>query len=58
MVLPRPTFVGEQYAATELLEHLADRLDLVPEGFDAAEMGKAKQFVEPLGEAEMGKVLA
>ncbi|MCP3460708.1 hypothetical protein [Bradyrhizobium sp. CCGUVB23] len=41
-----------------LLEHLTHGLDLVPEGFDAAQMRQAEQFVEALSEAEMGKALA
>ena len=56
--LAEPDFVGEQNAAAKLLEHLAHGLDLVPEGFDAAQMRQAEQFVEALREAEMGKALA
>ena len=56
--LAEPDFIGEQHAAAKLLEHLAHGLDLVPEGFDAAQMRKAEQFVEALREAEMGEALA
>jgi hypothetical protein len=56
--LAEPDFVGEQHAAAKLLEHLAHGLDLVPEGFDAAQMRQAEQLVEALREAEMGKALA
>ena len=56
--LAEPDFIGEQHAAAKLLEHLAHSLDLVPEGFDAAQMRQAEQLVEALREAEMGKALA
>jgi hypothetical protein len=56
--LPEPDFVGEQHPAAELLEHLADGLDLIPEGFDAMQVGKAQQFVEALREAQMGEPFA
>ena len=56
--LAEPDLVSEQHAAAKLLEHLAHGLDLVPEGFDAAQMRQAEQFVEALREAEMGESLA
>ena len=39
--LAEADFVGEQHTAAELLEHLADGLDLIPEGFDAMQVGQA-----------------
>ena len=56
--LAEPDLVGEQHPAAKLLEHLAHGLDLVPEGFDAAQMRQAEQLVEALRQAEMGKALA
>ena len=56
--LAEPDFVGEQNATAMLFEHLAHGLDLVPEGFDAAQMRQAEQLVEALREAEMGKAFA
>ena len=56
--LAEPDLVSEQHAAAKLLEDLAHGLHLVPEGFDAAQMRQAEQFVEALREAEMGEALA
>ena len=56
--LAEADFVGEQHPAAELLEHLADGLDLIPEGFDSIEVGQAQKLVEALGEAEMGEAFA
>ena len=56
--LAEPDLVGEQHPAAKLLEHLAHGLDLVPEGFDAAQMRQAEQLVEALRQAEMGEALA
>src|SRR5262252_10954394 len=50
--------VGKQHPTAELLEHLADGLDLIPEGFDARQMGQAQQLVEALGEAQMSETFA
>jgi hypothetical protein len=35
-----------------LLQDLADRLDLVPMGFDTLQRRQAEEFVEPLEQAE------
>ncbi len=56
--LAESDLVGEQHAAAKLLEHLAHSLDLVPEGFDLAQVRQAQQLVEALREAEMGEALA
>jgi hypothetical protein len=56
--LAEADFVSEQHPAAELLEHLADGLDLIPEGFDSIQVGQAQKFVESLGEAQMGEGLA
>ena len=47
-----PDLVGEQHPAAKLLEHLAYRLDLVPEGLDTMQMRQAEQLVEALCEPE------
>ena len=51
-VLPEPDLVGQQHPAAVLLQHLADRLDLVPMGLDPAQRRQAEQFVESLEQAE------
>ena len=56
--LAEPDLVGKQNAAAILLEHLARGLDLIPEGFDAAQMRQAEQLIEALREAEMGEAFA
>ncbi len=56
--LAEPDFVGQQHPAAELLEHLAHRLDLVPEGLDVAQVGQAQQLVEALRQAEVSEALA
>ena len=56
--LAEPDLVGQQHPAAKLLQHLAHGLDLIPEGLDAAQMRQAKQFVEALRKAEMGKAFA
>jgi hypothetical protein len=56
--LAEPDLVGEQHPASELLEHLAHGLDLIPEGLDAVEVRQAEQLVEALRETEARKALA
>src|SRR5262249_61818609 len=55
--LAEPDFVGKQNATAMLLEHLAHGLDLVPEGFDAAQMRQAEGLVEALRGTEMCKTV-
>jgi hypothetical protein len=56
--LAEADLVGQQHAAAELLQDLAYGLDLVPQRRDAGEMRQAEQFVEALGQSEMGEPLA
>src|SRR5208337_3985745 len=42
----------------ELLQHLAHGLGLIPKDLDALEVRHAEQFVEALGQAEVGETLA
>src|SRR5262249_26675204 len=56
--LAEPDLVGEQHPAAKLLEHLAYRLDLVPEGLDTMQMRQAEQLVKALREPETRVALA
>ena len=56
--LAEADLVGEQHTAAELLQDLSHGFDLMPERFDAGEMGQAEQFVETLSQAEMGETFA
>src|SRR5262245_51272766 len=50
--------VGEQNAATKLLEHLAHGLDLMQQGLEAGEVRQAQKLVESLRQPEMGEPFA
>ena len=56
--LAEPDLIGKQNAATELLEHLAHRFDLMQQRLDAGEMRQAQELVEALRQAEMGEPFA
>ena len=56
--LAETDLVGQQHPAAKLLEHLANRLDLVPEGLDPAQRRQAKQFVEALRTGRDGQSVA
>jgi len=56
--LAEADLVGEQDPSAELFQHLANGLDLVPQGLDTGEMRQAEKLVEALREAEMSKAFA
>jgi hypothetical protein len=56
--LAQADLVRQQHPAAILLEHLADRLNLIPVRLDAAQGGQAQQFVKTFHQPELRQLRA
>ena len=49
-------FIGEKHPPAEMSQHLANRLDLVRQVFDAGETFQAEQLIETAEQAKPGQL--